>query len=84
MKKVSIYTTTYCGYCRQAKHLLEAQEVPFTEIDVSQDDAKRQWLAQVTGQRTVPQIFIGEQPIGGYTELSDLVKTHQLKPMLQD
>ena len=83
MKKVTIYTTTYCGYCRLAKHLLENEEVSFTEIDVTNDDAKRQWLVQTTGHRTVPQIFVDEQPIGGYTDLHELVKKNQFKTMLE-
>jgi GrxC family glutaredoxin len=84
VKKITIYTTTYCGYCRLAKHLLEHQEVHYTEIDVTDDDAKRQWLVEVTGHRTVPQIFSDEQPIGGYTDLSELIKNNQFRPMIND
>ena len=83
MKKVTIYSTTHCGYCRSAKYVLENEEIPYTEIDVTNDDAKRQWLVQVTGHRTVPQIFIGEQPIGGYTELCQLIMNKQLRPILE-
>lgn len=83
MKKVTLYSTSYCGYCKAAKSLLEDQEVLFTELDVTEDFEKRQWLLQVTGQRTVPQIFIDETPIGGYSELSLLVKNKQFKKMLE-
>jgi glutaredoxin 3 len=79
MKKIVVYSTTYCGYCRSAKHLLEELELPYTEIDVTNDDQKRQWLYDVTGHRTVPQIFIDERPIGGYTELHELVKSGYFK-----
>lgn len=74
VKQIIIYTTTYCGYCTAAKHLLENHELPFTEIDVTNDDEKRKWLLQVTGYRTVPQIFIDGKSIGGYSELSELLK----------
>lgn len=72
MKKVTIYTTQYCGYCRRAKSLLKDKGIPFTEIDVEEDDAKRKWLQKTTGQSTVPQIFIGDESIGGYQELAAL------------
>jgi glutaredoxin 3 len=83
LKRITIYTTTYCGFCRQAKHLLEDQEVQYTEINVTDDDNKRAWLVQVTGQRTVPQIFIEDQPIGGYTDLFELVKNNVFKKMIE-
>jgi len=82
LKKITIYTTTYCGYCRAAKRLLEDLEVPFTELDVTNDDAKRAWLVEVSGQRTVPQIFVGEEPIGGYTDMAELVRTGVFRTMI--
>lgn len=69
MEKVTIYTTDYCGYCRLAKELLRERQIPFEEIDVTHDDEKRKWLVEHTGQRTVPQIFFGNESVGGYTEL---------------
>lgn len=72
MDDVRIYTTTYCGYCVAAKRLLSNRGIPYEEIDVTGDHDARTWLVQVTGRRTVPQIFIGERAIGGYTELKAL------------
>jgi glutaredoxin 3 len=72
MKPVRIYTTPWCGYCHRAKQILEEQGVPYEEIDVDGDHEKRAWLRQVTGQRTVPQIFFGDEPIGGCTDLMAL------------
>lgn len=83
MKKITIYTTTYCGYCRAAKLLLEEQEVPYTEIDVTYDDPKRQWLVEATRQRTVPQIFIGDLSIGGYSDLQELVRKNVFREMAE-
>ncbi len=73
MKAVRIYTTPWCGYCHRAKRILEEHDIPFEEIDVDGDFDKRAWLRQTTGQRTVPQIFFGDEPIGGCTDLMGLV-----------
>jgi glutaredoxin 3 len=79
---VRIYTTRFCGYCVAAKHLLHKRKVAYEEIDVSGDDQARAWLLQVTNRRTVPQIFIGGQPIGGYHELAALDRSGQLPRLL--
>jgi len=75
---VRIYTTQYCSYCRAAKALLARKGIAYQEIDVTEDDATRAWLVETTGQRTVPQIFVGEEAIGGYRELSALDSTGDL------
>ncbi len=82
MGKVIVYSTNYCGYCVRAKALLKSKGIAFTEINVENDDAKRQWLIDTTGQRTVPQIFINEKSIGGFDELSDLDKAGKLDGMV--
>ncbi len=75
VKDVVLYTTDYCPYCRQAERFLTDQGVPFKSIDVTGDDQLRQQLVELSGGRkTVPQIFIGGEPIGGY---SDLIALHQ-------
>ncbi|HEY8086472.1 MAG TPA: glutaredoxin [Polyangiaceae bacterium] len=82
MLPVRIYTTRTCGYCVAAKRLLGARAIPFEEVDVSGDDAKRAWLVEATRRRTVPQIFFGEESIGGYEELAALDKSGQLDAKL--
>jgi glutaredoxin 3 len=82
MIDVKIYTTRVCSYCVAAKRLLTARGVPYQEIDVSSDDAKRAWLVETTGRRTVPQIFFGSESIGGYDELAALDKSGQLAQKL--
>jgi glutaredoxin 3 len=84
MRPVTIYTTTFCGYCTRAKSILSREGVAFTEVDVSDDDDKRRWLVQTTGQRTVPQIFFGDESIGGCSDLEKLVRNGQLKERLAD
>ena len=82
MALVQIYTTQVCPYCHAAKAIFDRKSVPYEEIDVSRDQEKRQWLAKVSGQRTVPQIFIDEKSYGGFTEIAALDKRGELDPLL--
>jgi len=83
MADVTVYTTRICPYCVAAKRLLAARGVPFEEIDVTGDDAKRAWLLEATGRRTVPQIFIRGEAIGGYDDLAALDRSGRLAQMLK-
>lgn len=78
---IKVYTTTYCPYCDAAKALFEKKQIPYEEIDVS-DPVKKMELKSRTGWRTVPQIFIGEEMIGGYQELAALEHSGELGKML--
>ncbi len=84
MRPVKVYTSSWCGFCTAAKHLLKAKGIPFDEIDTTGDDDVRAWLRQTTGRRTVPQIFIGDHPIGGYEELRMLDVEGKLGALLAD
>ncbi len=64
-----MYTTRWCGYCVRAKALLDAKRLPYEEVSLDDDPGFRTRLRQLTGGWTVPQIVIGGEPIGGYTEL---------------
>lgn len=79
MGKVKVYTMKYCPYCIRAKELLKQRGILFTEIEVNEDDDE-QWeaLYQVSKLRTMPQIFNGEQLIGGYSELALLDQKDKL------
>ena len=83
MKPVTIYTTQTCPYCVRAKRLLQKKNVPYEEVDVSWDDDKRMQLMQRTGRRTVPQIFIGDEHLGGADELYELEQRGELDAKLQ-
>jgi glutaredoxin 3 len=84
MKPVKIYTTTYCGFCVRAKDLLKRKGVAYEEIDVTgNDDMRAQLVEMSNGQRTVPQIFIGDTHVGGYTDLAQLDREKKLDPLLQ-
>lgn len=82
MAIVQVYVTNYCPYCTSAKALLKKRGIPFEEIDVSNDDAKRAWLVKATGRRTVPQIFINGEAIGGSDELHELDRKGELQKKL--
>ncbi|MFZ3194147.1 MAG: glutaredoxin 3 [Moraxellaceae bacterium] len=80
---VTIYTTPYCPYCVRAKQLLAQKQVLFTEVDLSREPAQvRTDLMNKTRHRTVPQIFIGEQFIGGCDELFGLERHGKLDALL--
>ena len=80
---VTIYTTPYCPYCIRAKQLLSQKQVLFTEVDLSREPAQvRTDLMNKTRHRTVPQIFIGEQFIGGCDELFGLERQGKLDVLL--
>ncbi len=84
MKPVKIYTTTYCGYCVRAKDLLTRKGVKYEELDVTGNDDMRTKLVEMSGgQRTVPQIWIGDTHVGGYSDLARLESEGRLDPMLQ-
>jgi glutaredoxin 3 len=82
MKDVTIYVTNYCPYCRQAERFLDGKGVKYKAIDVTEDQAMRDKLVELSGQRTVPQIFIGEESIGGYSDMIKLHQQGQLDPKL--
>ena len=85
MKSVTIYTTPFCGYCFAAKRLLTAKGVAFEEIDVSADPARRGEMVQrAMGRRTVPQVFIGGEGVGGFEEIDALDRAGKLAAMLGD
>ena len=69
MAKIIVYTTDSCPYCDAAKSLLNSLSMSFEEINITNDDEKRVALVSKTGHRTLPQIFIDDEFVGGYMEL---------------
>ncbi|KAF7276572.1 hypothetical protein GWI33_010070 [Rhynchophorus ferrugineus] len=83
--EVVVYSTTVCPYCTRAKQLLERKGVAFKEVNLSKEDPEvRIALMQRTNHRTVPQIFIKDQFIGGFDELYALERQGQLDELLKD
>lgn len=80
---ITVYTRPWCGYCRRAKQLLQAKGLAFTEIDIGDDERLREAVLARSGSSTVPQIFIGEQSIGGCDELHELERSGELDRLTQ-
>jgi glutaredoxin 3 len=83
MSTVKVYTKKVCPYCTRAKALLGRKGVPYEEIDVEDDEALRAWLVQATGQRTVPQIFVGDLSLGGFSDVDALDRQGRLDALLR-
>jgi glutaredoxin 3 len=83
MSKVVMYTTQVCPYCVRAKALLKQRGVAaIDEIRVDMDPSARSRMVELTGRRTVPQIFIGETHVGGCDDLFALDQRGGLMPLL--
>ncbi len=83
MTKVILYTKQNCGYCSAAKQLLDSKHVTYTEVRVDTDSVKLEEMMRLSGRRTVPQIFINDQSIGGFDDLSALATSGQLDKLLK-
>ncbi len=83
MLEVVVYTTRWCPYCIRAKGLLNSKGIFFNEIPVDGDRALREDMARRAGRTSVPQIWIGEQHIGGCDELYALERSGRLDSLLQ-
>jgi glutaredoxin 3 len=81
--KVTVYTKRNCPFCVRAKRLLEKKGVAYEEVDVEGNDDLRIWLAEASGQKTVPQIFAGERPLGGFSDVDALEREGRLDPILR-
>ncbi|MDD3236588.1 MAG: glutaredoxin domain-containing protein [Candidatus Gastranaerophilales bacterium] len=88
MKKVKIYTVDYCPYCSKAKELLTSLDIPFTDVDITDNEIEERKMIgetySIEGRVTVPQIFIGKKRIGGYDNLKKLVEDKKLFELLKD
>ena len=82
MVKIVMYTKEHCPYCDHAKALLQSKQLTFTEIAVDTDSEQLAAMLRLSGRRTVPQIFINDQAIGGYDDLARLAQSGELDAML--
>jgi glutaredoxin 3 len=82
MAKIVMYTKSYCSYCDRAKALLNSKQLAYTEIRVDVDSAKLSEMIKLSGRRSVPQIFINDQAIGGFDDLAVLAKNGELDQLL--
>ncbi|RKZ89242.1 MAG: glutaredoxin 3 [Gammaproteobacteria bacterium] len=82
MAKVEVYSSAHCPFCVMAKRLLDRKGVSYEEIRVDLDPDKRQEMMKKSRQRTVPQIFINNEAIGGYTDLVAIDNSQRLDSLL--
>lgn len=83
MQAVKMYTTAVCPYCVRAKQILQAKGVAqIEEIRIDTDPVQRAHMMEITGRRTVPQIFIGDTHVGGCDDLIALDGRGGLVPLL--
>ena len=84
MPAVKMYTTAVCPYCVRAKQLLQAKGVAhIEEVRVDLNPEERVKMMEITGRRSVPQIFIGDTHVGGCDDLMALDSEGGLMPLLQ-
>ncbi|MFO0734612.1 MAG: glutaredoxin [Labilithrix sp.] len=81
LKPVRVYQRRLCIWCWKAKRLLGRHRIPFETVDAS-SDATRAWLRERTGRRTVPQVFFGDDHIGGFDDLAALEASGSLMTRL--
>ena len=82
MTPVIVYSTTWCPWCDRAKALLNARGIAYDDVNIETQPDFRQKLVELTGGYTVPQIVIGEKPIGGFRELRALDASGELAELL--
>ena len=82
MPIVRMYTTHVCPYCMRAERLLNKKGVQVQKIFVDYNHQEMIKMVEITGRRTVPQIFIGERHVGGYDDLVELDIGGELEPLL--
>jgi len=84
MPRVTVYSTAHCAFCTRAKTMLEKWDIDYDEVRIDADDAAMKQFVEVTnGARRVPQIVIDGQPIGGFTELTELHMDGELDELMQ-
>ncbi len=81
---VIVFSSPFCGYCAAAKRLLMNKGADFIEVNILTNPERRQEMIELSGRRSVPQIFVGGQHIGGYTELSALDASGELDTLLAE
>jgi len=83
MSRVTVYSTAHCSFCTRAKMMLEKWKIDYEEVRIDSDNtAMKEFIAATNGARTVPQIIIDGQAIGGFTELTELHMDGELDELM--
>jgi glutaredoxin 3 len=80
--QIVVYTTDPCSFCARVKGLLKAHGLQFSEVNLSKDPTGRVELASRTGMMSFPQVVIGEQLLGGYSEVLNAIESGRLDELL--
>ena len=84
MSRVTVYSTAHCAFCDRAKTMMEKWNIDFDEVRIDRDSAAMKEFVRITnGARSVPQIVIDGNPIGGFTELTELHMDGELDELMQ-
>jgi glutaredoxin 3 len=83
MAQITMYTTSWCPYCRRARELLKSKGQSWNEIDIEEQPAAKDEMMRRSGRHTVPQIWIGETHVGGCDDLHALEQAGKLDPLLE-
>ncbi len=83
MKDITLYTWHTCPFCRKAKRLLNENGYDFTEIDIEDTPEKKEELTKEYGQHTVPYVFVGDELIGGSSDLEELLNNNEFEVIVQ-
>ncbi len=84
MAKIELYCSGFCFYCVMAERMLQERGQEFTVYRVDQDMEKREEMVARSKRQSVPQIFINDQHIGGYTDMVALDRDGELEPLLAE
>ena len=82
MANIEIYSKDWCPYCTKAKALLRSKALEYHEIDVTSDYEREEQMVKRSQRRTVPQVFIDGESVGGYDDLAQLNATGELDKLL--
>jgi glutaredoxin 3 len=80
--KIIIYSGRFCGYCTAAERLLQSKNAEYELVKVDEDPEQFEYMMEITGRRTIPQIFIGDFHVGGFDDLSALNQSGKLDELL--
>lgn len=81
--EIEIYTKVWCPYCRRAKAMLKSLGLEYTDYDITDNEELHQEMVERSGKKTIPQIFINDQKIGGYDDLIELVSSGGLDDLIE-
>lgn len=81
-RQIIVYTTEPCSFCARVKGLLKARGLEFSEVNLSKDVTGRMELAGRTGMMTFPQVLVGDELLGGFSETLSAVENGRLDELL--